>query len=222
MPKKLNTEEFIGQKFGCYEIISSENINGRTYFTGKCVYCGKERKTRISNFKKIKTESCPHQKEKRYCLQCGKEIKNPKFCSQSCAAKYNKNRKNHNIRCLNCGKELKFPAKKFCSFSCQHEYSYNNYIEKWKNGEIDGTISTAPSNIIKNYIRKKYNNKCCKCGWSKINPTTSKIPLEIHHKYGNYKNNKEDNLELLCPNCHSLTSTYKALNCGQGRSDRYK
>ena len=34
-----------------------------------------------------------------------------------------------------------------------------------------------------------------------------------------------DNLELLCPNCHSLTKTYKALNLGNGRHtrrERYK
>ena len=30
------------------------------------------------------------------------------------------------------------------------------------------------------------------------------------------------NLELLCPNCHSLTATYKAANMGSGRKDRKK
>lgn len=30
-------------------------------------------------------------------------------------------------------------------------------------------------------------------------------PLEIEHIDGNALNNKEDNLILLCPNCHSLT-----------------
>jgi predicted HNH restriction endonuclease len=33
-------------------------------------------------------------------------------------------------------------------------------------------------------------------------------PLEIHHKDGSKKNNSEDNLDLLCPNCHSLTFNY--------------
>ena len=57
------------------------------------------------------------------------------------------------------------------------------------------------------------------------NPTTGKIPLELHHKDGDYSNNDEDNLELLCPNCHSLTATYKnALNHTgrKGRSKYYK
>lgn len=33
-------------------------------------------------------------------------------------------------------------------------------------------------------------------------------------------NNKEENLLLLCPNCHSLTSTYKGANKGNGRPGR--
>ena len=29
------------------------------------------------------------------------------------------------------------------------------------------------------------------------------IPLELHHKNGNHHDNSEDNLMILCPNCHS-------------------
>ena len=39
---------------------------------------------------------------------------------------------------------------------------------------------------------------------------------------GNYTNNKEENLTLLCPNCHSLTKTYKGANKGNGRHNRMK
>lgn len=39
---------------------------------------------------------------------------------------------------------------------------------------------------------------------------------------GNYKNNREENLILLCPNCHSLTSTYKGANMNYGRKQRRK
>ena len=54
------------------------------------------------------------------------------------------------------------------------------------------------------------------------NKHTGNIPLEIEHKDGNYANNSEDNLELLCPNCHSLTATYKGANRGNGRKARNK
>lgn len=52
--------------------------------------------------------------------------------------------------------------------------------------------------------------------WSKINPYTNTLPLEIDHIDGNSENNSEDNLRLICPNCHS--STYRGANRGHGRN----
>lgn len=34
--------------------------------------------------------------------------------------------------CLNCGKQLCYSAKKYCSCTCQSEYEYSSYIERWK------------------------------------------------------------------------------------------
>ena len=45
---------------------------------------------------------------------------------------------------------------------------------------------------------------------------------QIEHKDGNHKNNHEENLTLICPNCHSLTETYKGANRGNGRKERRK
>lgn len=42
------------------------------------------------------------------------------------------------------------------------------------------------------------------------------MPLEVEHIDGDSTNNKEYNLTLLCPNCHSLTKTYRGLNKGNG------
>ena len=78
------------------------------------------------------------------------------------------------------------------------------------------------SSYIKTYLFEKYNYKCARCGWGEINKYTNKIPLEIEHIDGNYKNNNEENLILLCPNCHSLTSTYKGANLNNGRKSRSK
>lgn len=63
----------------------------------------------------------------------------------------------------------------------------------------------------------KYNKKCAKCGWGKINTATGSTTLEIDHINGDSNNNRERNLILLCPNCHFLTSNYKNLNKGYGR-----
>ena len=113
--------------------------------------------------------------------------------------------------------------RKFCNSFCDMEYRYENYIKKWKNGEVTGQKgATGVSMHIRRYLFKKYHNKCKKCSWSKINPVTKKIPLTISHKDGNWKNNEESNLELICPNCHSLTPTYGSLNNGKGRPGRKK
>jgi len=65
-----------------------------------------------------------------------------------------------------------------------------------------------------------YHNKCEKCGWGEINPITNRIPLEVHHIDGDCTNNRIENLQLLCPNCHSLTSNFGSVN--RGKSKRYK
>lgn len=52
--------------------------------------------------------------------------------------------------------------------------------------------------------------KCAGCGLKRWRGKP--IPLELEHKDGNNSNNSLDNLELLCPNCHAQTSTYRGLN----------
>ena len=125
-------------------------------------------------------------------------------------------------KCINCNTIIS-NRNKFCSIQCQKEYEYKNYIDKWKQGKVDGLRGKYQiSMYIRTYIMKKYDNKCTKCGWSQINPYTNNIPLEIEHVDGNYLNNTEENLILLCPNCHSLTSTYKGANLNHGRRERSK
>lgn len=122
-------------------------------------------------------------------------------------------------KCLNCEKEIP-NSSKYCSGKCQIDYQYKLYIKRWQKNEESGMRGKySISHHIKKFIWDKYNSKCASCGWHEINITTGKIPLEIDHIDGDYKNNKEDNLILLCPNCHALTPTYRALN-KKGRKER--
>lgn len=124
--------------------------------------------------------------------------------------------------CLNCGKVLSNRQTKYCSNICQADYQYKQYINRWKSGEETGLSGEyGISQHIRRYLMDKYSCKCQLCGWGEPNPYTHTIPLEIHHIDGNYKNNNEDNLQLLCPNCHSLTETYKSHN-KNGRKQRAK
>ena len=127
--------------------------------------------------------------------------------------------------CLNCGKEFtvyKSHGGKYCSVKCFNEHKHKLYIEAWRNGEKDGMSGKyGISGAIRKYLFEKYEGKCQICGWGEINPVTGVSPLQIHHIDGDYTNNKEDNLQLLCPNCHSLTETYMSLN-KKGRKDREK
>lgn len=126
------------------------------------------------------------------------------------------------MKCLNCNKEIK-NRNKYCSIKCQKEYEYNTYIDKWKKGQINGMRGTYQISMhVRTYLLKKYNNRCARCGWGEVNRYTGTIPLEIEHIDGNYRNNNENNLIVLCPNCHSLTSTYKGANLNNGRKERRK
>lgn len=45
-----------------------------------------------------------------------------------------------------------------------------------------------------------------------INGKEIKMPLELHHIDGDRRNNRIENLVLLCPICHTLTTNYRGKN----------
>lgn len=49
-----------------------------------------------------------------------------------------------------------------------------------------------------------FERKCHNCKLTKW--LGKPIPIELHHKDGNRFNNRKKNLQILCPNCHSMTS----------------
>lgn len=62
-------------------------------------------------------------------------------------------------------------------------------------------------------LREGYlEDKCQKCGWHEKPEGAEFTPCELHHKDGNSHNHLESNLELICPNCHSLTKNYRSKN----------
>lgn len=61
--------------------------------------------------------------------------------------------------------------------------------------------------LIKEGIKE---NKCECCGISEWNGKS--LNLELHHIDGNSHNHLLDNLQLLCPNCHSQTDNFRSKN----------
>ena len=176
----------------------------------------KSKVTRDENRLKAKQSAIEeYEKDKKFCKFCNTELsfeyRNNAFCNSSCSAKLNNKNKKKEKLCFSCGKQI-VAKNKYCSLSCQHDKARKDAIEK-------GTISSISA---KTYLIKLYGAKCMDCGWNKVNPTTNLVPIELEHIDGNSENNDLSNLKLLCPCCHSLTPTYKALNRGNGRHERRK
>lgn len=111
-------------------------------------------------------------------------------------------------KCKNCGKECHRPQDIYCSGKCQWDFLYNEYIRKWKDGEIKGSKKDGSiSGRARRYLLNKYP-ACISCGWDKKHPLSGKSLLQIHHIDGNRTNNSIKNLQVLCPNCHSLTNNW--------------
>ena len=124
-------------------------------------------------------------------------------------------------KCRHCGKETPRAGYKYCSNACQIEYQHREYIKLWKLGEVSGLQGLGiVSSYVKRYLRRKFSDCCCVCGWAKVNSITKQVPLVADHIDGNWRNNTDGNLRLLCPNCDSLTTTYAGLNRGKGRGNR--
>lgn len=186
------------------------------------------------NFREIKEEEAKRIREEyeanpKCCKNCGKPIpfeeRNRKdFCNHSCSASYNNKGICRNgtplpehSYCLNCGKEIT-RGKKFCDHDCQFEYQYKEYIKQWKENKVDGRKGMYNiSSHIRRYLFDKYNSSCQICGWNQVNQYTGRVPLQIHHIDGDCTNNKEENLQLLCPNCHSLTENFGSSNKNSSR-----
>ena len=92
----------------------------------------------------------------------------------------------------------------------------DSHIRKmgWNKNGFDASIFDSKliekSSDLASILINLRGHKCECCGNSTW--LNKKIILEVHHKDGDRRNNSQENLQLLCPNCHSMTDNWTGKN----------
>lgn len=76
--------------------------------------------------------------------------------------------------------------------------------------------SSASTGLVRNIIQREGLLKY-ECAWCGLGPEWRGKPLtlELDHIDGDHRNHTITNLRFLCPNCHSMTPTYRGVNTGK-------
>ena len=90
---------------------------------------------------------------------------------------------------------------------CGRNWNKGLKLKNWEN------YKTTPN--LKKHLIKELGHKCQHCLISLW--YDEPICLEVHHIDGNRVNNNLDNLQLLCPNCHAMTSNWRGRKNSSGR-----
>jgi 5-methylcytosine-specific restriction endonuclease McrA len=75
--------------------------------------------------------------------------------------------------------------------------------EYFVKGDIKLSSARVKYRLINNGLR---DYKCERCGL--VEWLGGRIVIELHHRNGDPTDNRLENLQLLCPNCHSQTHNY--------------
>lgn len=148
------------------------------------------------------------------CLKCGREFEPSKglinYCSLEC-----RNSRNFSEKAIQKKKNRAKAAWERGAY--EGVKALNNYKEAgkkaketWNNKLLREEYSSLKFGRLRKRIILEQNGKCNRCNLKEWQG--EEITLELEHKDGNSENNNRENLECLCPNCHSLTSTWRGRN----------
>lgn len=134
---------------------------------------------------------------KSQCPSCNKEFKNVYSMSAHKAHCLGLNNTHHlkHFRAWNKGKVLHTPEEIFTSNS------------RFSTGHVKQTLLKLKL--------KEWKCECCGIFEWHSKPLT----LELDHINGNNRDHRIENIRLLCPNCHSLTSNFRGRNTNTGKKE---
>jgi hypothetical protein len=110
------------------------------------------------------------------------------FCSMACYGIHSRKEK----PCIVCKKMILASLnKKTCSRTCSNKHRAGI---RYKIGSPKDKVKTL--RILKLRLMEKRGRNCERCNYNKYRI------LQVHHKNKNNKDNRIENLEIICPNCH--------------------
>ena len=117
-------------------------------------------------------------------------------------------------KCLSCNQEYSYsPSQqegKYCSNRCQMFHSRQLRVE----------CGEGSHRQVRQYLIERDIYECVKCG-NKGEWMGEKLPLQLDHINGINKDNRLENYQWLCPNCHCQTKTWGNPN-SSGKDQRFK
>lgn len=148
------------------------------------------------------------------CKKCDKEFTPMKglisFCSIECRNSRNWSQEDKIKKSLSAKKSVKVKLAN----KNRPKDIWVKISEKRKENDRLKIMASNYSDLKFESLKKRiYYEQDCKCNRCKLEFWLGKkIPLELEHKDGDHFNNERQNLELLCPNCHALTDTWRGRN----------
>ena len=106
------------------------------------------------------------------------------------------------IKCQQCDEvfEPNRRDKRFCSRACYRKWGKKNLGHSQGHPETIRRKNKIRSKRYKNRYKRHKKSTCEECGFIPIHP----CQLDVDHINGDHKDNRVQNLQTLCANCHRL------------------